>query len=195
MDQDSTHMVAASKVSMLKPGEYEIWRMRIEQYIHIIDYALWEVIENGSENVAHLKTTVNAARSMSHLSKIAHSTIKSPIHKNTTFKNNNINQRVNIVKGKKINTARPKAVVNAAKRNNVNDVKASACWVWKPKTKVLDHGSKHIQVSDGLGPQKKLIFLSNMQGNPQMYLQDQGVIDSGCSRHMIGNTSYLIDYE
>ncbi|GJW16155.1 hypothetical protein Tco_0020288 [Tanacetum coccineum] len=48
MDQDSAHMVAASKVSMLKPGEYEIWRMRIEQYIQMINYALWEVIENGA---------------------------------------------------------------------------------------------------------------------------------------------------
>ncbi|GJX82317.1 hypothetical protein Tco_0331798 [Tanacetum coccineum] len=47
MDQDSTHMVATSKVTMLKPSEYEIWRMRIEQYIQMIDYALWEVIENG----------------------------------------------------------------------------------------------------------------------------------------------------
>ncbi|GJV50689.1 ribonuclease H-like domain-containing protein [Tanacetum coccineum] len=33
------------------------------------------------------------------------------------------------------------------------------------------------------------------KGNPQMDLQDQGVIDSGCSRHMTGNMSYLIDYE
>nr|GEX43554.1 hypothetical protein [Tanacetum cinerariifolium] len=40
-------MVAASKVPMLKAGEFEIWRMRIEQYIQMIDYALWEVIENG----------------------------------------------------------------------------------------------------------------------------------------------------
>ncbi|GJX07251.1 ribonuclease H-like domain-containing protein [Tanacetum coccineum] len=48
MDQDSTHMMAASKVPMLKPGEYEIWRMRIEQYIQMIDYALWDVIENGA---------------------------------------------------------------------------------------------------------------------------------------------------
>ncbi|GJW09685.1 hypothetical protein Tco_1575512 [Tanacetum coccineum] len=47
MDQDSAHMVAASKVPMLKPGEFELWRMRIEQYIQMIDYALWEVIENG----------------------------------------------------------------------------------------------------------------------------------------------------
>ncbi|GJR57903.1 hypothetical protein Tco_1500065 [Tanacetum coccineum] len=102
-------------------------------------------------NTAHSKTTVNAARPMSYLSKTAHSTVKRPIHKNTTFKNSNIDQRVNTISGKKFNTARPKAVVNVVKGNNVNVVKASACWVWKPKTKVLDHG------------------------NPQMDLQDQGV--------------------
>ncbi|GJS19205.1 ribonuclease H-like domain-containing protein [Tanacetum coccineum] len=128
-----------------------------------------------------MKSGLVSARPMSYLSKITHSTVKRPIHKNTAFKNSNINQRVNTVRGKKINTARPKAVVNAVKGNNkqpkavvnvvqgnnVNAVKASACWVWKPKTKVLDHG------------------------NPQMDLQDKGVIDSGCSRHMIGNMSYL----
>ncbi|GJT32590.1 hypothetical protein Tco_0923009 [Tanacetum coccineum] len=55
MDSESAHMVAASKVLMLKPGEFELWRMRIEQYIQMIDYALWEIIENG--NTAP-KTTV-----------------------------------------------------------------------------------------------------------------------------------------
>ncbi|GJR03633.1 hypothetical protein Tco_0526617 [Tanacetum coccineum] len=47
MDQDSAYTVAASKVPMLKPGEFELWRMLIELYIQMIDYALWEVIENG----------------------------------------------------------------------------------------------------------------------------------------------------
>ncbi|GKC68504.1 hypothetical protein Tco_1101102, partial [Tanacetum coccineum] len=42
------HIVAASKVPMLKPGEYELRRMRMEQYIQMIDYSLWEVIENGN---------------------------------------------------------------------------------------------------------------------------------------------------
>ncbi|GJW89463.1 ribonuclease H-like domain-containing protein [Tanacetum coccineum] len=55
MDQDSAHMVAASKVPMLKPGEFELWRMRIKQYIQMIDYAIWEVIENGA---TLLKTAV-----------------------------------------------------------------------------------------------------------------------------------------
>ncbi|GJT99231.1 hypothetical protein Tco_1094749 [Tanacetum coccineum] len=85
---------------------------------------------------------------------------------------NSRDKNVNAARPKAIvNTARPKAVVNAVQGNNVNDVKASACWVWKPKTKVIDHG------------------------NPQHDLQEKGVIDSGCSRHMIGNMSYLTDYE
>ncbi|GJS38998.1 hypothetical protein Tco_0564041 [Tanacetum coccineum] len=48
-------MVAASKVPILKPGEFEFKRMRIEQYIQMINYVLWEVIDNG--NTAP-KTTV-----------------------------------------------------------------------------------------------------------------------------------------
>ncbi|GKC72047.1 hypothetical protein Tco_1117930 [Tanacetum coccineum] len=48
MDQDSAHIVAASKVPMLEPGEYELWRVRMKQYIQMIDYSLWEVIENGN---------------------------------------------------------------------------------------------------------------------------------------------------
>nr|GEW80997.1 putative ribonuclease H-like domain-containing protein [Tanacetum cinerariifolium] len=91
-------------------------------------------------NVAHSKTIVNAARSMSYLSKTTHSTVKRPIHKNITFKNSNLNQRVNIVKGKNVNTTRPKAVVNVVKGNNLNAVK-------KPKTKVLDRVSKHNSAS------------------------------------------------
>nr|GFC82928.1 ribonuclease H-like domain-containing protein [Tanacetum cinerariifolium] len=33
------------------------------------------------------------------------------------------------------------------------------------------------------------------KGNPQQALKDKGVIDSGCSRHMTGNISYLSDFE
>nr|GEY85890.1 uncharacterized mitochondrial protein AtMg00810-like [Tanacetum cinerariifolium] len=73
--------------------------------------------------------------------------IERPIHKNTAFKNSNVNQRVNIVKGKNVNTARPKAVINVVKGNNLNAIKASACWVWKPETRVLDHVFKHNSAS------------------------------------------------
>nr|GEW24946.1 ribonuclease H-like domain-containing protein [Tanacetum cinerariifolium] len=43
--------------------------------------------------------------------------------------------------------------------------------------------------------EKKIVKPSVAKGNPQMDLQEQGVIDNGCSRHMIGNMSYLTDYE
>ncbi|GJV46469.1 hypothetical protein Tco_1431005 [Tanacetum coccineum] len=129
-----------------------------------------------SVNTAQPKTTVNSARPMTNVFNKAHSTVKSPINNKTTTKNSNLNQRVNTISGKNVNTTRPKAVVNAArpkavlkavKGNQVNVVKASACWVWKPKTK----------------------------GNPQQDLEEKGVIDSGCSRHMTGNMSYLTDFE
>ncbi|GJY04845.1 ribonuclease H-like domain-containing protein [Tanacetum coccineum] len=62
--------------------------------------------------------------------------------------------------GEVVNTAKPKAVLNAVKGNQINAVKASACW-----------------------------------GNPQQDLEEKGVIDNGCSRHMTRNMSYLTDFE
>nr|GEV51802.1 hypothetical protein [Tanacetum cinerariifolium] len=43
---------------MLKQGDYEMWRLSIEQYFQVQDYALWDVIENGNsfEPVAQTKT-------------------------------------------------------------------------------------------------------------------------------------------
>ncbi|GKD44149.1 putative ribonuclease H-like domain-containing protein [Tanacetum coccineum] len=127
-------------------------------------------------NVAHSKTTLNVARPMSYLSKTSHSTVKMPIHKNTTFKNSNINQNVNTIRGKNLITAKPKAVVNVVKGNSFNAVKASACWVWKPKTKVLDDVSKHNSASITL---KKFNYIDAQ----------------GRSKHMTRNMSYLTDYE
>nr|GEX21216.1 putative ribonuclease H-like domain-containing protein [Tanacetum cinerariifolium] len=54
---------------------------------------------------------------------------------------------------------------------------------------------KTIQVSHGLGPQKTLSFLFDVHGNPQQALKDKCVINSGCSRHMTENVSYLSDFE
>ncbi|GJZ19945.1 putative ribonuclease H-like domain-containing protein, partial [Tanacetum coccineum] len=70
-----------------------------------------------------------------------------------------------------VTTVGPKAVVSDSKENKANAVKASTCWVWRPK-------------------QKKF-----RPCNPQLELQEKGVIDSGCSRYMTGNMSYLSDYK
>ncbi|GKC98747.1 hypothetical protein Tco_1169022, partial [Tanacetum coccineum] len=107
-------------------------------------------------NTAQPKSTVNSARPMTNVFNKAHSTVRRPINNKTSIKNSNFNQGVNTFKDKNANTARPKAVVNTAKPkalfnalkgNQVNAVKASACWVWKPKTKVLDHFFKHNSAS------------------------------------------------
>nr|GEV36280.1 hypothetical protein [Tanacetum cinerariifolium] len=58
--------------------------------------------------------------------------------------------------------------VTAAKASAISAAKGKqGTWVWKPKC----------------------------LGNPQQALKDKGVIDSGFSRHMTGNMSYLSDFE
>nr|GEW70996.1 hypothetical protein [Tanacetum cinerariifolium] len=42
-------MVAAAKLPVLNLGEFELWKIRIEQYFLMTDYALWEVIANAIE--------------------------------------------------------------------------------------------------------------------------------------------------
>nr|GFC58804.1 ribonuclease H-like domain-containing protein [Tanacetum cinerariifolium] len=78
----------------------------------------------------------------------------------------------------RVNAAKPSAVsaarVNAAK---LSAVSAARINVVKPSAvTVVQHNH-------------------TKKGNPQQALKDKGVIDSGCSRHMIGNMSYLSDFE
>nr|GEW53757.1 hypothetical protein [Tanacetum cinerariifolium] len=70
------------------------------------------------------------------------------------------------------------AVVSAAQDKQ-------ATWVWRPKCLVLDHDLRTTIASMTL---KRF-------GNPQQALKDKGVINSGCSRHMTGNISYVSDFE
>ncbi|GJZ16202.1 hypothetical protein Tco_0551879 [Tanacetum coccineum] len=44
MDLETTQTNAAAKLPLLKQGEYEMWRLRIEQYFQIQDYALWDLL-------------------------------------------------------------------------------------------------------------------------------------------------------
>ncbi|GJY52891.1 putative ribonuclease H-like domain-containing protein [Tanacetum coccineum] len=136
-------------------------------------------------NTAHPKTTVYNARPMSHFSKSAQSTVKRPYQTRTILPNKIFSQKVNTANGK-FYTARPKAVnttrqnstvVNAVRANQVNAVKASACFVWRPT--ILNSAS--------------ITLKKHNYGHPQK--EDQGYVDSGCSRHMTGNMSYLSDFK
>nr|GEY52004.1 hypothetical protein [Tanacetum cinerariifolium] len=47
MDSQSAPVVSAAKLPILNPNEFDLWKMRIEQYFLMTDYSLWEVIING----------------------------------------------------------------------------------------------------------------------------------------------------
>ncbi|KAJ9565897.1 hypothetical protein OSB04_001863 [Centaurea solstitialis] len=44
---DSQEGVFTNKVPMLKLNEFDMWKIRIRQYMLLTDYAMWEVVENG----------------------------------------------------------------------------------------------------------------------------------------------------
>ncbi|GJV51203.1 hypothetical protein Tco_1446944 [Tanacetum coccineum] len=67
---------------------------------------------------AHPKSTIHCARPRTYFQNQAQSTVHRPFYKRTTLTKRCFNQRF-------------------------NDVKASACWVWKPKNRVIDHVSKN----------------------------------------------------
>ncbi|GJV92609.1 retrovirus-related pol polyprotein from transposon TNT 1-94 [Tanacetum coccineum] len=111
-----------------------------------------------------------------------------------------------------INTAAPKPFVNVAKtrpnafqklhspyripfyqqialkNRNLND-KVNNAKVWRPKIKELDHVSKN----SGSYICKQFDYVD--PGDLQVALKDTGIFNSGCSRHMTGNKSYLTYYQ
>nr|GEV45640.1 hypothetical protein [Tanacetum cinerariifolium] len=131
-------------------------------------------------NTAHPKTIVYSARPMSRFSKSAKSTVNRPYQIRTALTNKNFSQKVNTDKGKfytamtkAVNTARPNsAVVNAVRENQVNVVKALACWVCRP-TK---------------------LNITPITLKKRNYVDARGR-SNGCSRHMTGNMSYLFDFK
>ncbi|GJV30794.1 hypothetical protein Tco_1391194 [Tanacetum coccineum] len=44
---ETTQTVSALKLPVLKTRDYDLWSMRMEQYITYTNYGLWEVIVNG----------------------------------------------------------------------------------------------------------------------------------------------------
>nr|GEZ28517.1 hypothetical protein [Tanacetum cinerariifolium] len=91
-----------------------------------------------------------------------------------------------------ITTARP--VTTAVPKNNVTRPRQAKIVVTKPHLPPR----KHINCSQS--PKScnfppKVTAAKAPMGNPQHVLKDKGVIDSGCSRHMTGNMSYLFDFE
>nr|GEU58885.1 ribonuclease H-like domain-containing protein [Tanacetum cinerariifolium] len=60
MDLESVQNNVVAKFPLLKEGDSEMWKLRIEQYFQVQDYALWDVIENGNSFNPVPRTTANA---------------------------------------------------------------------------------------------------------------------------------------
>ncbi|GJQ97981.1 hypothetical protein Tco_0009120 [Tanacetum coccineum] len=60
MDLETAQTTTTAKFPILKQGEYDMWRLRIEQYFQVQDYALWDVIENRNSFKPVPQTTTNA---------------------------------------------------------------------------------------------------------------------------------------
>ncbi|GKE15859.1 ribonuclease H-like domain-containing protein [Tanacetum coccineum] len=122
-------------------------------------------------NTTAPKPFVNVAKPRPNAFQKSHSLTRRPFYQQTIHKIRNLNEIVNTAKVKSVNTAKGNRVTSVVKEQGINAVKTLACWVWRPKIKIQDHG------------------------DPQVAFKDTGIFNSGCSRHMTGNKSYLIDYQ
>ncbi|GJX44830.1 hypothetical protein Tco_0261506, partial [Tanacetum coccineum] len=116
----------------------------------------------GSDFVMNNKASF-VCGSFDHLKKDCGKRIIKPVWKNTRRVNDHYstrmtysNPRRNMIpqavlmrsRIKAVNTAKPKDAHNAVKRNRFNTIKASACWVWMPKNRVIDHGRNNAQIDE-----------------------------------------------
>ncbi|GJR36336.1 ribonuclease H-like domain-containing protein [Tanacetum coccineum] len=60
MDLETAQTTTTAKLPILKQGEYDMWRLRIEQYFQVQNYALWDVIKNEDSFKPVPQTTTNA---------------------------------------------------------------------------------------------------------------------------------------
>ncbi|GKD72817.1 hypothetical protein Tco_1331099 [Tanacetum coccineum] len=89
------------------------------------------------------KPFVNVAKSRQNVFQKSHSPSRRPLYQQAALKNRNLNNKVNTVKVNSVNTAKAKGVTSAVRGQGINVVKPTSCWVWRPKSNVIDHISKN----------------------------------------------------
>ncbi|GKC10216.1 ribonuclease H-like domain-containing protein, partial [Tanacetum coccineum] len=126
-----------------------------------------QISTGKSVNTACSKTSFNNGKSKQNVFQKPYSSTKRPFNNQTTFKNKNVNKTVNSARTNLVNSGSAKGMPNAVGKAGVNAVKSSSCWTWRQNGNIIDHGDPHVP------------------------LKDTRIFDSGCSRHMTGNKSYL----
>ncbi|GJW72360.1 ribonuclease H-like domain-containing protein [Tanacetum coccineum] len=93
-------------------------------------------------NTATYRPTVNGAKPSSNVFHKSRSLVKRTIYQRTAPKNSDFKEKVNTAKVNNVTTAGTKAVVSDVQGHKENAIKSSACWIWRPTRKVIDHISK-----------------------------------------------------
>ncbi|GJS01050.1 hypothetical protein Tco_0317558 [Tanacetum coccineum] len=126
-------------------------------------------------NTATHTNRVNVSKTRTNTFHKSHSPIRRPFHKSTALNISILNEIVNTIRVKGVNTAGQTAV-SAIKGNGVTTVKASADCVWRPKMTDLNNVSKDNNRS----------WVSKRVN----YIDPQGKL-----KHMTGNKDFLTGYQ
>ncbi|GJS11148.1 putative ribonuclease H-like domain-containing protein [Tanacetum coccineum] len=185
--QQTPHIVSTIKLPILKKGEYDIWAMKMEYYLAPTNYPIWEVIQNGN---GHVSITTIYTRTKKKI-------ILLNFHKMTDVKDIMIPSNLDLVE--MTNPRRCKNWTNHSEEDE--DYALMACNSSESDTELVLLGEKGKLL---LSPQQVVIgdhkdttgtMSPNTMDYPHRALQNKGIVDSGCSRHMTGNKAYLAEYQ
>ncbi|GKB34862.1 retrovirus-related pol polyprotein from transposon TNT 1-94 [Tanacetum coccineum] len=102
---------------------------------------------------------------------------------------------ISLTTARPVNTALPRTTVNSARpmKNVFNKAHSTVRRLINNNTATKN--SNFNQTVNTARPKAVLNVVKRNQGNPQQDLQEKGVINSRCSRHMTRNMSYLTNFE
>ncbi|GJV28593.1 putative ribonuclease H-like domain-containing protein [Tanacetum coccineum] len=137
-------------------------------------------------NTAAPKSFVNVAKPKPNVFQKAHSLSRRPFNQQTALNNRILNNKVNTAKVNSVNMLKKKG------RNFAPTTVLTNCGLVPISTGRQSSSRAATPVSTAR-PIKTAT--PKPFGNPQVTLKDTGIFDSGCSRHMTKNKSYLTDYQ
>ncbi|GJR08395.1 putative ribonuclease H-like domain-containing protein [Tanacetum coccineum] len=86
MDLESNQSNVVAKLPLLKHGDNDMWKIKIEQFFQIQDYALWEVIKNGNSFKPTTRVTTHEDGSSTSIIVTVHVTTEEKIQKKNDVK-------------------------------------------------------------------------------------------------------------
>nr|GEV81780.1 hypothetical protein [Tanacetum cinerariifolium] len=99
-----------------------------------------------------------------------------------------------VTQSKLVSITAVRSVSAAVPKSRVTQPRHAKPFVTKFKSPIRRHLTRSQSPKTSNSPPRVTVVKAPV-GNLQHALKDKGVIDSGCSRHMTGNTSYLSDFE